>query len=168
MIEGGILLVLYKNQSQRQCSKRVSEWFSAARKHGTLNLQGLESHRPWKFCTLKSLNPSCSDCLEELSQASQWNYFRTVICVVSVTPARNYKKPSLCVYMFSLRENYFCVFQHSLSEDIEFALFSCHGTADCDKNYLNWTNWLLHSSSRSLCGQSLDVHCQLERINRKT
>ena len=29
-------------------------------------------------------------------------------------------------------------------------------------------NWLLHSSSRLLCGQSLDVHCRLERINRKS
>ena len=65
-------------------------------------------------------------------------------------------------------------FQHSLEWRDFFvccvhALLSCHGTpADFDMNYLNWTDWLLHSSSRSLCGQSLDVHCQHERINRKT
>ena len=71
---------------------------------------------------------------------------------------------TLCLHVFTLGD----FDKHSLSEDIEFALLSCHGTADCDMNYLNWTNWLLHSSSRSLCGHSLDVHCRLERINRKT
>ena len=98
-----------------------------------------------------------------------------------VTPARNLRNHHLLRLhvLFTSRKNYSSTLgdfsQHTLSEEIlcnEFAVYdallSCHGTADCDMNYLNWTNWLLHSSSRSLCGQSLDVHCRLERIKRKT
>ena len=40
---------------------------------------------------------------------------------------------TLCLHVFTLGD----FDKHSLSEDIEFALLSCHGTADCDMNYLN-------------------------------
>ena len=75
-----------------------------------------------------------------------------------------------CVFMFSPagKEDVSSPVKYFRNYWVCCAPFSCHGTADCDMNYLNWTNWLLHSSSRSLCGHSLDVHCRLERINRKT
>ena len=177
-----------KRTKARQCSIKVSERFratAAAIVMGFFEIaKGLNPEGFWALKILhpQSLNPSCSDCLEKKTVTTRKTSEILGLWFVwsIITPARNLRNHHLlCLHVFTSRENYSSTLgvffsQHTSSEEIlwnefaVFALLSCHGTADCDMNYLNWTNWLLHSSSRSLCGQSLDVHCRLERINGKT
>ena len=141
---------------------------------------------PWRVLSPENLAPSKSESVlfrlpgEKSVTTRKTSEILGLWFVWSIiTPARNLRNHHLCVYMFSpagkITHQLWVFFsQHTSSEEIllnefaVYALLSCHGTADCDMNYLNSTNWLLHSSSRSLCGQSFDVHCRLERINGKT
>ena len=119
------------------------------------------------LCLIRSVQTAWRNCHKQ----NQWS-FRTVICGLCRTCEEG-EVITFCVHLrkppkwggFPAQSEWNSNFDLLNEFAVHFALARHRRLWD---KLFKLMNWLLHSSSILLCGQSLDVHCRLERINRKS